>query len=155
MAGPEAGVAGFIHAGITVSDMERSLVFYRDLLGLSVVTDRVVPDDYVKQIVGMNPHAIRIAVLSIPGSDASVELLEYRGGDGQPIHPLPGDPGGSHTCFLTTAIHDLDRRLRDAGCAARSTSPVEVPAGPKAGWLAVYFSDPDGHWVELLQGPAA
>lgn len=147
-------ISGMFHAGITVLDMERSLRFYRDLLGLRVVSDRITREVYVRRIVGLEPDAIRIAFLEVPGSNSFIELLEYRGAQGRDVRALPADAGSAHTCLLTPAIDVVDRTLRDAGFSARSERPIAISAGPNVGALAVYFADPDGHWVEFLQRPA-
>ena len=47
-----ASVTGFFHGGITVSDMDRSLVFYRDGLGLDMAFDRILDGPYLPVVLG-------------------------------------------------------------------------------------------------------
>ncbi|MCC6383471.1 MAG: VOC family protein, partial [Dehalococcoidia bacterium] len=79
-------VSGFFHGGIGVADMERSLAFYRDLLGLEVHFDVTLDAvDYVRAALGIEMRDCRIVYLRIPGSEGIfVELLEYHGTDARP-----------------------------------------------------------------------
>ena len=72
-------ITGARHAGITVSDLDRSLEFYCGLLGLELLWRRLC-EERGPEIVGVpEATALDIAMLRIPGSDVEVELLEYRG----------------------------------------------------------------------------
>lgn len=141
------------HAGITVADMDRSLAVYRDLLGLEVqfVTDRSGAD--IAQIVGYPGARIRIAFLHVPGESARVELLQYLAPAGTPRGYESCDPGTGHVCFRVDGIEGMYSRLVAAGISCRSDGPVEITQGPNRGAKALYFRDPDGHTVELLQPP--
>ena len=48
-----AKVTGFFHAGITVRDMDVSLPFYRDGLGLEVAFERVLGADYLRTVLAL------------------------------------------------------------------------------------------------------
>ncbi|HKZ91925.1 MAG TPA: VOC family protein, partial [Candidatus Limnocylindrales bacterium] len=71
-------ITGFFHGGITVSDMDRSLPFYRDGLGLEIEFDRILDGPYLREVLGMQFESLRAVYLRIPGG-GFVELLEYRG----------------------------------------------------------------------------
>ena len=79
-------ITGFFHGGIAVSDMERSLAFYRDLLGMEIHFDITVDAvDYVRTLLGIEMRDCRVVYLRVPGSDGVfVELLEYHGSDARP-----------------------------------------------------------------------
>lgn len=148
-----APAVGFFHAGVTVSDMDRALAFYRDALGLELVSDVLIDQPYIFEIAAVAGEAIRVVFLRVPGSDAHVELLEYRGLERQPASSRPCDPGSGHFCLHTADVMAAQRRLRDAGFSTRSASAVEVTQGPRTGALIVYATDPDGYHVELFQAP--
>lgn len=139
------------HAGITVADLERSIVFYRDLLGLSLldVFERTTED--IGAVVGYPGARLRIAMLRVPGDDVRLELLQYLEPPGVPTHPETRDPGTGHVCFAVDDIHALHGRLAQAGFPARSARPVELTHGPHRGVIALYLRDPDGYTVELFQ----
>ena len=72
-----AGITGFFHGGITVKDMEASLAFYRDGLGLAIKLDRILDGPYLNVVLGMSQKQIRGVYFDIPGG-GYLELLEYQ-----------------------------------------------------------------------------
>lgn len=149
----EAGtISGFFHAGLTVSDMERSLTFYRDALGLEILVDRVSIDAYLREVTGVESQAIRIVYLRIPGSDRPLELLEHRGVRRKRVSGRPCDPGILHICFYVSSLAAIFRRLAAAGYKFISP-PVDITAGPNRGARSCIVLDPDGILVELFQKP--
>jgi lactoylglutathione lyase len=149
-------VTGFFHGGIAVADMERSLRFYRDALGLAVHFDVVLDAvDYVRAVLDIEMRDARVVYLAIPGSEGVfVELVEYRGTDGRPGMPRAWDPGTGHLCFHVSDASALRARAVAMGFASRSASVATIPVGPNRGGRAAYLIDPDGYHVELFQRPA-
>lgn len=145
-------VTGFFHGGITVGDMDRSLAFYRDGLGLEVEFDRLLDAPYLRQVLGLDFAAIRAVYLRIPRG-GFVELLEYRGIERLPASSRPCDPGAGHLCLYVDDVEAVHDRLAARGFRARSAGTVAIAAGPNTGARSAYFGDPDGYWVELFQPP--
>lgn len=145
-----AAVTGFFHGGITVRDMDRSLVFYRDGLGLEQEFDRVLDAPYLKTVLGLAFDHIRAVYLRIPGG-GFVELLEYVGIERLPAASRPCDFGAGHLCLYVDDVAALHARLVGLGFAARSGSIVEIDAGPNQGAKSCYMTDPDGYAVELFE----
>lgn len=149
----EAGtsfVTGFYHAGVTVADMERSLAFYRDGLGLEVEFDKILDGDYLKEVLALSFDTIRAVYLRIPGG-GFIELLEYRGIERLSATARPCDPGGGHMCLLVSDIDQLADRLQSAGYVARSGGVSAITTGPNRGARSTYMRDPDGYSVELFE----
>jgi catechol 2,3-dioxygenase-like lactoylglutathione lyase family enzyme len=148
-------VTGFFHGGIAVSDMDRSLAFYCDVLGLGVHFDVTLDAvEYVQAVMGIEMTDARLVYLTIPGADrVYVELIEYHGTDGRPIVPRAWDPGTGHLCFHVSDVQMLHDRATELGYSSRSEGAVEIPIGPNAGGRAAYLLDPDGYHVELFQRP--
>src|SRR5688572_1279225 len=144
------GISGFFHGGITVSDIDRSLPFYRDGLGLEIEFDRILDAPYLREVLGLTFDQIRAVYLRIPGG-GFVELLEYRGIERFPAASRPCDYGAGHLCFYVDGIDEVFERLSGMGYAARSEAVVDITAGPNMGARSVYFADPDGYPVELFQ----
>lgn len=155
IAPPAAGpaVVGARHAGITVSDLDRSLVFYRDRLGLVVRWRRLYEEPEIRAITGVDATAFDIAMLAIPGSDLEVELLEYQGCERRSGATEPCDHGTGHVCLFVRDIDALHADLRARGVRFRSTGPVEMTDGPNKGGKSLYALDPDGYVVELHEPP--
>jgi lactoylglutathione lyase len=146
-------VTGFFHGGITVADMDRSLVFYRDGLGLDVEFDRMLDAPYLKEALGLAFDSIRAVYLRVPGG-GFVELLEYRGIERMPAASRPCDPGAGHLCLYVDDVDAVYGRLSSLGFRARSDGVVAITAGPNAGARSAYVADPDAYYVELFQRPS-
>jgi catechol 2,3-dioxygenase-like lactoylglutathione lyase family enzyme len=74
-------VAGILHTGLTVSHLEQSIAFCRDVLGLELVSQWDSAQPYLRTIVGFPDAELRIALVRLPGVAAPfghhLELLEY------------------------------------------------------------------------------
>ena len=156
-AGPGSSITGFFHGGIAVSDMERSLGFYRDALGLEVSFDVVLDAaQYVREVLGVGMRDARVVYLSVPGTEGVfVELIEYHGTDGRAIVPRAWDPGTGHLCFHVADAAALHARVLAMGFRSRSPGIATIPIGPNRGGRAAYLLDPDGYHIEIFQRPAA
>lgn len=143
------------HLGITVSDIERSIVFYRDLLGLTLVGRRAKVDaDYVALQTGYEGVELSVASFKVsPESNQSLEVVEYLNHAGAPSQPATNRPGSSHLCLLVTDLPACYEDLKQNGVRFKS-EPVRITAGPNKGGLVVYFFDPDGYNLELFQPPS-
>jgi catechol 2,3-dioxygenase-like lactoylglutathione lyase family enzyme len=147
-----AGVVGVHHTSFTVADLDLSVAFFRDRLGLELLFVREVRDDYLGRIVGLPGTMVRAALLRLPGSAHHVELFQYLHPPGQAHSPRPCDPGSTHLALLVDDLPALYGQLAAQGVAFVS-APVPITAGPNRGAQAVYLRDPNGILVELLQPP--
>jgi len=145
-----AAIIGFFHGGITVSDMDVSLGFYRDGLGLEQEFDLVLDAPYLNTVLGLDQDSIRAVYLRIPGG-GFVELLEYRGIERLSAASRPCDYGAGHLCLYVDDVEAMHARLVGMGFRARSEQVVDITAGPNAGARSCYMADPDGYAVELFQ----
>ena len=138
------------HMGLQVADLERSVGFYRDVLGFSVIFAWNPQAEYIRELVGYPDADIHAAVLRLPGSDVVLELLEYRNVERTPVDTGTANPGTAHIAFF---VDDLDTLYADlVARGVRSVSPPVTPTiGPNEGGRAVYLMDPDGIRVELIQ----
>jgi catechol 2,3-dioxygenase-like lactoylglutathione lyase family enzyme len=143
-------IEGARHAGITVSDLDRSLEFYCDKLGLELVWRRLYEEREIAEIVGV-PEAtgFDIAMLRIPGSDVEIELLDYKGCERHSGSARPSDFGTGHFALFVRDIERLHADLASRGVLFRSSGPVEMSAGANKGGKSLYALDPDGYVIEL------
>jgi catechol 2,3-dioxygenase-like lactoylglutathione lyase family enzyme len=147
-----SGIRGLHHTGYTVDDLERSLRFYRDLLGLDVVAQQEKQGGYLAAIVGYPDAHVRMAHLRCPGGEHVLELFEYVAPPGRPAAPTePRDTGTAHICFAVADLRALYERLRAAGVDTFVSPPVVVDTGVNRGGSGLYLRDPDGIVVELFQ----
>jgi catechol 2,3-dioxygenase-like lactoylglutathione lyase family enzyme len=142
------------HTGYTVSDLDRSVAFYRDLLGCEVIATQEKEGGYLAAIVGFPDAHVRMAHLRVPGGEHVIELFQYLAPRGGRVDAVPPDVGASHVCFVVDDLRSLYERLQESGIASFVSPPVEVDTGINTGGLALYLRDPDGIILELFQPPA-
>src|SRR5437762_12995470 len=102
-------IAGADHTGITVSNLERSLAFWRDVLGFELSHTAYQTGELAKEITGVAGAEIKLAVVKSAGGH-KIELLEYsapaerkRG-----VNLRPCDVGSVHVALI---VDDLDAVL--------------------------------------------
>jgi catechol 2,3-dioxygenase-like lactoylglutathione lyase family enzyme len=145
--------AGLHHTGYTVSDLERSVAFYRGVLGCEVIATQEKEGGYLAAIVGYPGAHVRMAHLRVPEDGHVIELFEYMlpTGDRPPLEVR--NVGTSHLCFIVDDLARVHAELRERGVDFVSP-PVAVDTGVNRGGYGVYLRDPDGITIELFQPPA-
>jgi catechol 2,3-dioxygenase-like lactoylglutathione lyase family enzyme len=139
------------HVGITVRDLDASVYFYHDLLGLEISTE---PSPWFEgpelgHGVGVPGAVLRQVCLRL--GDTQLELLEYRTPPSQTERPLLSHSiGASHVAFQVDDIEAAQAALQARGVRFYSGINV-VDDGVLAGWRWVYFADPDGYPLELVE----
>lgn len=144
-------VATADHHSITVEDIDAQIAFYRDVLGLELLDHGTLEQgsddaEAFSTLTGLEGVSLDIAHLEAEG--AMVELVEYHTPDGDDLRPFEAnDTGATHFCFrtddLATAVEDL------AGEVDFISDPVSFSSGVDA----VYFRDPEGNLMEILERP--
>jgi len=141
------------HTGITVSNLERSLAFWRDVLGFELSHTAHQTGEMAREITGVAGAEIKLAVVKAPGGH-KVELLEYLGpADRKRQADLsPCDAGSVHVALI---VEDLDAVLGAINASGWKAAgkPQTLQSGPNAGKRVVYARDPDGTTIEFMQQP--
>ncbi len=138
------------HTGITVSNLEQSLAFWRDVLGFEFSHAAHQKDELAQEITGVDGAEIKLAVLRAPGGH-KIELLEYLAPEDRKRADIrPCDVGSVHVALL---VHDLDAVLERIAASdwKAAGKPQRLQSGPNAGKRVVYVRDPDGTTIELMQ----
>ncbi len=141
--------------GLTVSDMERSIEFYTQVLPFEKVSDVEVWGEDYERLEGVFGLRMRVARLRL--GDEFIELTEYLAPKGRPI-PMDSrsnDRWFQHVAIIVSDMSKAYQRLRQHNVQHASTGPQRLPDwNPNAGGIsAFYFKDPDGHALEILQFP--
>lgn len=147
-------VTGIHHTSLVVSDLERALTFYRDLLGMTVAIDTDMSGEMLDREVALKGAHIRVVELSPGGLAPYLELLQYYSPSGKPFPPDARccDVGMPHVAFIVPDIKDIYQQLSQQG--VKFTAPPQyVDAGAFQGYRTAYCYDPDGIVVELWQMP--
>jgi catechol 2,3-dioxygenase-like lactoylglutathione lyase family enzyme len=142
---------GIVHSGITVRDLAVSIPFYRDVLGLRLIKEEPERSSRGEKL-GVPGAVIRVAIFAVPGSDASLELIQYRqppspNAYGAPVNAL----GQVHIAFRVSNIGERIKKMKEAGVRFVAEDYETITDGPLAGWKWAYFKDPDGTNLELIE----
>lgn len=145
-------VTGVNHVGLTVTDLDRSVAFYTEVLECEVVMRQEKQGGYLAAIVGYPEADVKMAHLRFPGSEHRLELFEYRSPRSVPRDLEPCNVGNAHVCFVTPDLEKLYERLVEQQVETFSP-PVPVDTGANRGGASLYLRDPDGITVEVFQPP--
>ncbi len=145
-------VRGVHHTCYTVSDLDRTVAFYREL-GCELRAEQEKQGGYFGAIVGYPDAHVRQAHLRVPGAEHELELFEYLAPRGERADVEPPNVGASHVCFLVDDLPALYEQLRERGVDSFVSPPVAVDTGMNRGGWSLYLKDPDGITVELFQPP--
>jgi catechol 2,3-dioxygenase-like lactoylglutathione lyase family enzyme len=137
---------------IVVSDMEQSLKLYRDVLGLTVESDKMMsPDAHDERVFNVPPGGLSRSVKFNLGPDQirAIGLFEVKGYKGKD----PKAPHDHGVVFRVTRIDDIHTQAKAAGIRIVDFVDLTTSAGEKGRELTML--DPDGHLVLVYQvGPS-
>ena len=140
------------HVSVTVSDMERSLRFYCDLLGLKEVERHRLEGETISKMVGKPDVIMEVVRLEAPETPGvMLDLQQYVAPEGKVSDAQLGDVAHSHLCF---GVPDVWAAHQDL--TAKGVEFVSEPVSFDLEWGIVYvvfFKDPDGFILELMQVP--
>ena len=129
-------LCGLFETHLTVSDLQRSIAFYRDILGLQLALEVSQRNAAFFWIVDhSSPRRSMLGLWSVGTAPLGLNL---------------------HVAFEVAAINDLldaPKRLKDQGIVPLSFFGKESMEPSVIGWMpaaAIYFRDPDGHLIEYL-----
>jgi glyoxylase I family protein len=143
------------HTGITVSNLERSLAFWRDVLGFELSHTAHQTGEMAKEITGVPGAELNLAVLKTP-SGHKIELLEYVAPAERKrrVDLRPCDVGSVHVALIVDDLETILSAIQASGWKAAG-KPQTLQSGPNAGKRVVYVRDPDGTIIEFMQLPLA
>lgn len=131
----------FNHVGHCVTDLERSIAFYRDLLGFEVVRELTVPDEPSDQLLMIErPVGLEAVYLQLGGM--VLELLHF---------DRPDNPGARRRVFNEPGLTHISVSVADIRASADRAVELggSIVEGTDIG-AAILIRDPDGQMIELL-----
>jgi catechol 2,3-dioxygenase-like lactoylglutathione lyase family enzyme len=147
-------ISGVHHACVIVSDMEKSLRFYRDILGMKEEMDlKFDADPVMMDLPGTKPKQ-HLVMLS--AGNAVIELIQYIEPKGKPADTRPCDFPNMHICFR---VDDIKKAYQEAVAKGVNTfhKPPDFIEGSGTsldGYGYVYFRGPDNEILEFIQAPS-
>jgi catechol 2,3-dioxygenase-like lactoylglutathione lyase family enzyme len=141
-----------------VDSLDRTVPFYRDVLGLPLTRDPLTQqpqalDEDMSKFTATTGAKFRAAIFRIPNAGFGFELTEFTSTARRSAQPNLQDPG---TATLSLQIRDMDRMLANLK-SARTTivtaggAPVNPSDNPNSKLLELLIRDPDGFFVQLVQ----
>ena len=121
-------VGSVYHTGFTVSDIERSVVFYRDVLGMRLVRRQTGTAPYLATVTGFEGVRLEIALLQPADGGSMLELLQYVSHPAPPTDRATNRPGNAHLCFKVDDLRSACAELR-----RRGVTLVSEPTGDHRG----------------------
>ena len=139
------------HHTFTVSDMDRSIRFYRDLLGFKLLQD-VLRENLPSydQVMGFKDVRVRVAMFQDPAGESMLALLQFHNPSPRPRETDLRDVG---TSVLAVEVADIDARYEHLSAAGVrfNTPPVDVVRDGRLAARLTYARDPDGILIELYE----
>jgi catechol 2,3-dioxygenase-like lactoylglutathione lyase family enzyme len=153
---PPAPVAAVESVTVTVSDLDRAVDFYSNVLTFEKVAEREVSGEAYEHLYGVFGLRVRSARMRL--GDEYLELQQFLAPHGRPV-PLDSrsnDRWFQHVAIIVSDMTAAYARLRSFNVEHASSGPQRLPDwNPNAGGIeAFYFRDPDGHNLEVLHFPA-
>ena len=142
----EGFVTGYWHSGFVVADLDRSVRFYSEGLGLTLIRRFRTGSASSAQVLAYDRVDVKGALLEV-ACGAILELLEY-------VEPRTAARqiserhviASAHLALLVDDVEAILSRLVEYG-GTRHNDPAKTEAGK----ILTYAQDPDGNWLELAQ----
>jgi glyoxylase I family protein len=139
------------HVGYTVSDLDRSVEFWAQLLERDPKARKTWDVPYLGRIQGYDDLKVEAAFFDLPGG-LTLELIQYHNPPHATVDMETYNVGNAHLSFVTGDLQQTFERLRGSA-EQRSPEPVRIEWGPYEGGFAARVRDPDGITIELVQLP--
>jgi len=117
----------YLHTMVRVTDIDASLRFYRDALGLKEISRKEITQG-----------RYTLVFLAAPGDESAQVELTYNWDP----EPYPGGRNFGHLAYEVDNVYATCQRLMDHG--------VTINRPPRDGWMA-FIRSPDNISIELLQ----
>jgi catechol 2,3-dioxygenase-like lactoylglutathione lyase family enzyme len=138
------------HIGICVTDLEASVVFYRDALGFSELSRLEVSGSEPERLLELKDVALHAVYLERDGT--RIELLHFDspGETGGPGPRPVNQTGLTHLSFRVTSLDDTIAAVESRGGQVLESTRIQSPRYETS---AIFVTDPDGLRIELLESP--
>ena len=124
-------VKKLLHTRMRVSDMDQTIAFYKDILGLDVLERKT------------SPRGSHLAFLKVPNSEELIELCSF-----PPSGPVKVQEDLVHLAFEVDNLDDTIRALE-----AKGIKITDGPTRSSSGSRFLFIDAPDGYEIELIERP--
>ena len=141
----------FFHTGFVVKDIEESIKFYTDVMGLKLQLRAERSGKFAQTVTGLEGAHLKIAFLNM-GDGHNLELVQYMSPTGSQSQTNLNDMGASHLAFFVENIEKYYDTMSKKGLRFISAPATLVEDG-KVVRKAAFCQDPDNNWLELVEVP--
>jgi len=134
------------HIGIVVDDPEKTLCFYRDVLGLKTKREMVEAGKYIDNLSDLK--GVKVKTIKMSADDGNlIELLYYGSHPRKSINRDICDIGYSHIAFTVENLDYEYKRLKEKGIKFNCIPQISPDGKAKV----VFCRDPEGNLIELVE----
>lgn len=134
------------HIGIVVSNLQKCLCFYRDILGLKIKNEMFERSKYIDSLSALN--GVRVKTIKMSADDGNlIELLYYESHRREPASKELCDVGYSHISFTVENLDSEYKRLKGKGVKFNCTPQISPDRKAKV----AFCHDPEGNLIELVE----
>ena len=139
----------FFHTGFVVKDLDTSVAFYRDVMGLKYELTSERTGEFAERVVGFKNAHLKVAFLNMDNGH-HLELVQYIVPEGAQAKFERNDLGASHLAFFVENMEEYHAAMSDRGLRFIGPPATLVQDG-KITRKAAYAQDPDGNWLEFVE----
>ena len=139
----------FFHTGFVVKDLDTSVAFYRDVMGLKYEFTSERTGEFAEKVVGFKNAHLKVAFLNMDNGH-HLELVQYIVPAGTQAKFERNDLGASHLAFFVENMDEYHAAMSDRGLRFIGPPAVLMQDG-KITRKAAYAQDPDGNWLEFVE----
>lgn len=139
----------FFHTGFVVKDIEQSIEFYSDVLGMRIAGRTERQGEFVEQVLAFPGAHIKGGFVDM-GEGHQLELIQLSPASGE-NNLKRNDLGASHLAFF---VEDLDKFYQETsqkGIRYNNPPASMFDENGKLSRKAAYAQDPDGNWLEFVE----
>ncbi len=140
----------FFHTGFVVRDLEKSVAFYTDVLGMRIAARVERKGEFANQLLGFPDAHIKGALVD-KGEGHQLELLQYINPPSGPGGIARNDLGAAHLAFF---VEDIDKFYAETKARGLRFNNPPAALADDQGHVqrkALYAQDPDGNWLEFVE----
>jgi len=135
------------HVGIVVNDLEKSIHFWRELIGFKVVSDNIEPSPYIEELLSLNATNLRTMKFS-DNNGFIVELLKFASTSNNSV--WQGDlstTGLTHIALTVENVEQVVNKLNEFSY----TSLSKIMKSPNGQVKVVFINGPENLKLELVE----